>query len=84
MVSTLERKEGVKERREEGKKERKEGEFGVLGRAWNKSQDAQLSWPCCVVLGMFISFLIGQIFLLPYQARKVVVVIEREACENKE
>ena len=78
------REEGRSEGKKGGRKGRKEGEFGVLGRAWNKSQDAQLSWPCCVVLGMFISFLIGQIFLLPYQARKVVVVIEREACENKE
>lgn len=51
-LSVLERKERRKRGRKEG---RKEGEIGVLGRAWNKCQDAQLSWPCYVVLGMFIT-----------------------------
>lgn len=51
--------------REKGKKE---------GRAWNKCQDAQLSWPCCVVLGMFITvFSLVTSFFYPINLAKLLV-----------
>lgn len=86
VTSAQRKKEGKKEGRREGGKEgrKKEGETGVLGRAWNRSEYVQSSWTCCVLLGTFITVSSSvKSSSYPYSLPELLVRLKRKCMKMK-